>query len=455
MPAALAIGFLTAMPSPAAAFLFEMRPRAPLAQDYRRPYLPPRRLERPARPRAAVRKRGSERDKVAEKAKDSLKSTQGPFHVVVSIDDQRLTLYARGVAVAHSPVSTGVPGHPTPTGVFSVIQKRRIHHSNIYSGAPMPYMQRITWSGIALHAGVVPGRPASHGCIRLPSAFAARLWDVTKIGARVIVARKQPALTEFTHPRLFAWKPAPLDVLEPADLAAQVEKSVNEAVFAATAEMLGERQSEDVEASAARAASEPMRRLRTAEAELIMTDGVDREPPSLRIAALAPSEMKPSQPTLRRGPVSIFISRKERKLYVRKGHAPVFEAPVAIFDPDRPIGTHVFTAMDFQSGGAAMSWTVMSVPSSSRMSMAEVPLRGSLKPRSVGGRSQPRPAAGTDSLPVSLSPTPSEALERVNIPKDAADRISEMMSPGASLIISDNGIGGETGQDTDFIVLTR
>ena len=96
----------------------------------------------------------------------------GQLHIMISIKSQRVAVYSDGVLAAKSNVSTGVPEHPTPTGVFSVIQKNRHHRSNIYSGAPMPFMQRITWSGIAMHQGALPGRPASHGCIRLTQDFA-------------------------------------------------------------------------------------------------------------------------------------------------------------------------------------------------------------------------------------------------------------------------------------------
>jgi len=92
---------------------------------------------------------------------------KGPLQIIISIADQRASLFDNGTLIARSSVSTGMEGHPTPLGVFSVISKQRWHRSNIYRAAPMPYMQRITWSGIALHAGVVPGHPASHGCIRL------------------------------------------------------------------------------------------------------------------------------------------------------------------------------------------------------------------------------------------------------------------------------------------------
>ncbi len=97
----------------------------------------------------------------------------GQLHIMISIKSQRVAVYSDGILAAKSNVSTGVPDHPTPTGVFSVIQKNRHHRSNIYSDAPMPFMQRITWSGIALHQGNLPGRPASHGCIRLSQDFRA------------------------------------------------------------------------------------------------------------------------------------------------------------------------------------------------------------------------------------------------------------------------------------------
>src|SRR6266700_2249399 len=129
---------------------------------------------------------------------------QGPLIIAVSIGQQRVKVYdARGV-FAEAPVSTGMPGHSTPMGVFSVIQKHKLHHSNIYSGAPMPYMQRITWSGVAMHAGVLPGYPASHGCIRMPTAFAVKMWGWTKMGARVVVTPGETTPASFTHPLLIA-----------------------------------------------------------------------------------------------------------------------------------------------------------------------------------------------------------------------------------------------------------
>ena len=110
------------------------------------------------------------------------KISTGPLQIVISLDRQRLSLFSDGILIAQSPVSTGVRRHPTPTGIFSVIQKQLFHRSNLYSDAPMPYMQRITWSGVAIHEGVLPGHPASHGCIRLPRDFAIRLYSLTRLG---------------------------------------------------------------------------------------------------------------------------------------------------------------------------------------------------------------------------------------------------------------------------------
>ena len=128
---------------------------------------------------------------------------QGPFQAIVAIASQQVSLYGQDGFIARAPISTGTPAHPTPTGIFTVIAKARWHASNIYSGAPMPYMERITWSGIALHAGPRPGYPASHGCIRLPEDFAVRLFQMTKIGTRVIVTRDAVAPIEITHQKLF------------------------------------------------------------------------------------------------------------------------------------------------------------------------------------------------------------------------------------------------------------
>ncbi len=118
---------------------------------------------------------------------------QGDVEIVVSIPLQRAYVYRGGTLIGLTTVSTGRPGHATPTGRFDILQKRKEHYSNRYNNAPMPFMQRLTWDGIALHAGEIPGRPASHGCIRLPLDFARELFAVTRIGAAVHVVAEAPA----------------------------------------------------------------------------------------------------------------------------------------------------------------------------------------------------------------------------------------------------------------------
>ena len=151
--------------------------------------------------------------KTAAAIKETNAKPHGPLIITVSIEQQKLRIYDANGLFAESPVSTGMKGHSTPMGVFSVIQKHKMHRSNIYSGAPMPYMQRITWSGVALHAGVLPGYPASHGCIRMPPAFAVKMWNWTRMGARVIITPGQITPASFSHPLLVAQKVAPQPLL--------------------------------------------------------------------------------------------------------------------------------------------------------------------------------------------------------------------------------------------------
>jgi hypothetical protein len=124
----------------------------------------------------------------------------GPVAVVVSIPEQRVHVYRNGIRIAVSTCSTGKPGHETPTGVFVVLQKDKHHKSSTYNNAPMPNMNRLTWSGIALHAGKLPGYPASHGCVRLPMEFSERLFGITHLGTPVIISGAHADPTELVHP---------------------------------------------------------------------------------------------------------------------------------------------------------------------------------------------------------------------------------------------------------------
>jgi hypothetical protein len=453
----------------------------------------------------------------------------GPMQIVVSVGSQRVTLFSDGVRVAQGPVSTGMSGHATPFGVFSILEKDRYHHSNIYSGAPMPFMQRITWSGVALHEGVLPGYPASHGCIRMSHDFAQKLWPITKLGIRVVVARHDVAPVEFQHPKLFVpkQKPAepPIAMNAPADGAvikmaqATTPGTASDAVqpVPEVAQPAAQALEESKASVTAETASAPVEALKPVEdakateapAESVTADETPKAtgtvetahsaeapapiaPAELRksveapaaepakpvekpaevtpAAAPAPAEAAPGndlvkpapvvdpvrrppararaadQPAKRTGQVAVFISRKEKKIFVRQGNVPLFDMPIAIDEPDRPLGTHVFTAMTVTDNGAGMRWNLMTIPTDPT---AAEPQRESRR----RSRHAPPPAPVVVSgRPVS---TAAEALDRVQMPKEAVERISEVLTPGSSLIISDSGISSETGRATEFVVLTR
>jgi lipoprotein-anchoring transpeptidase ErfK/SrfK len=320
---------------------------------------------------------------------------QGPLHIIVSTATQRVTVYANGTLVGRAPVSTGMRDHPTPMGIFTVISKSRWHVSNIYSGAPMPYMQRITWSGIALHAGKLPGYPASHGCIRLPEHFATRLWGLSKIGARVIIARDEVAPVAIAHLRLPVPKKPENKPADALVAAAQAAGKIELVASVETANKVG--------------------------------DGINEIG---AIKPVSPDNIVQVIPRpQRQGPVQVFISRKQGKVFMRQDFKPIFEAPVTIAEPDRPIGTHVFTAMQMQDGGAAMQWTAVTIPSGYARA------RGSAEMAAV--------------------PTAAAALDRIEMPQEAIDRIAGLLAVGSALIVSDNAVSDETGLETDFIVLTK
>lgn len=128
----------------------------------------------------------------------------GPVVLVVSLDEQRAYVYRNGIAIGLSTISSGKPGKDTPTGVFTILQKNKDHRSNLYNNAPMPYMQRLTWDGIALHGGKLPGYPASHGCVRLPHAFAEKLFGITRNGDTVVVSDARAAPTTLVYPAVLA-----------------------------------------------------------------------------------------------------------------------------------------------------------------------------------------------------------------------------------------------------------
>jgi lipoprotein-anchoring transpeptidase ErfK/SrfK len=193
--------------------------------DYYEPYPPPRFA--PPRVRKSIKKHVPKNEEVVK----DIRKPHGPLIIAISIEKQVLKIYDANGIFAETPISTGMRGHSTPMGVFSVIQKHKYHRSNIYSGAPMPYMQRITWSGVAMHAGLLPGYPASHGCIRMPMNFAVKMWGWTRMGARVVITPGELAPQSFSHPLLATQKAPPaVAAMEPQKNFAVTAKSDKAAI---------------------------------------------------------------------------------------------------------------------------------------------------------------------------------------------------------------------------------
>ena len=390
---------------------------------------------------------------------------KGPLQIFISINQQKLHLYSDGVHIADSSVATGVVSLPTPLGVFSVIQKQVFHRSNIYSNAPMPYMQRITWSGVALHEGENIGHRASHGCIRMPREFAARLYGLTKIGARVIIANGELKPSEFADPHLFVHKDRPADQTAAAPAAAPAVQTAQttdgnkkddaaptDAAMTVQPTALGLRVGSDPVVADAAAGDPPKpvaperNVVPAAPAAVVPVNAA----PDVSIPAppAKPADLAKAAPA-KKTPIAIFVSRKEKKIYVRQDFEPLFDAAITIEHPDEPLGTHVFTAMNYLDDHATFRWTVVSLPGDPPKRKAENEDRSERHARR-------RHRDDDDEKSIAEPPqTPVQALARINIPQAAIDSISESMVPGSSIVVSDHGLGDETGEGTDFIVVTR
>jgi lipoprotein-anchoring transpeptidase ErfK/SrfK len=403
-----------------------------------------------------------------------------PIMAIVSIKSQKVTIYDSDGWVLRAPVSSGQKGRETPAGVFSVIQKEAEHHSNLYDDASMPHMQRITWSGIALHGGPLPGYAASHGCVRMPYGFAERLFDETRLGMRVIVAPGDAAPVEIAHPALFSPNPdagvhaeaLAAEAAEAARLGDQAKitsvaaareaaraavpvrrledlKARSEAQLAAAEAALGAARSdkakaraEDAKAKAAAKVADLQARWDAAKAELQAK--LDALAPAREAAAASESTRAAATKAAREAaselkPVSVFISRKTQRLYVRRGFEPILESPVTILDADRPIGTHVFTAV--ARSATRLRWSVVTLDNG--------------HPRAViDAHAPPQADGGRDLEPVpAYASAAKNALDRIVIPQEVLDRIASTASPRVSLIISDEALSAETGKGTEFVAV--
>ena len=370
---------------------------------------------------------------------------KGPQQIFISINQQKLHFYSNGVQVADTSIATGVAAHPTPFGVFSIIQKQVFHRSNIYSNAPMPYMQRITWSGVAMHEGRDIGHPASHGCIRMPHDFAVRLYHLTKLNTRVIIARAELRPVEFSDPHLFVHKEKPPEIAAPAanEIEPVVAKPAELAVHANT--LTPPVQSDAVTPPAAAPATNPDSKAENA-------PGADARPAG---ASAPPAPPTPTDlakiAAAKKIPISIFVSRKRQRLYIRQQFEPLFDVPVTIAEPESPLGTHVFTALEFIGPEhATLRWNVVSLPGEPPKRVRYVEER-----RDRHGRVRRREIEEERTSDTPAPQSPAQVLARIELPPEVSEAIAQMIGPGSSLIISDQGLGDETGEGTDFDVVTR
>lgn len=485
---------------------------------------------------AAKQQKPDEKPKTDQKQKTAEATTpSAPMFFVVSLGRQHVSVYSNDGLLARAPISSGMQGHPTPTGIFNILGKERLHHSNIYSGAPMPFMQRITWSGIALHEGVLPGYPASHGCIRMPHEFAQRMFGLTQGNERVIITRHDIAPVPFSHAKLPvpallpAPEPhvmsasanilqnavatsgteatkvavmadpetgdAPRRLVNPVDyakamkafaakkmeeataeashahIAVQVRakemmvanvtlKKAQIALFNATTALdAAERQLQKAlsaaqinAANTVKAAAEARVRDATAKVESAKLDNAAKEE-AWSAAVKNYKDYDNIQKTSaermkiwnrRTAPVSVFISRKTSRLYVRQNFLKVFDVPVTIRDPGKPLGTHLYMAMPPVKSAAEdaskLRWLVLTLSDAAEDTDRR-------RRRHQDDDDAPRKPASTASA--------ADALDRIDIAPEVAAKISEMLWAGGSLIVSDNGISHETDDYSDFIILTQ
>src|SRR3954464_11722596 len=392
-----------------------------------------------------------------------------PILAIVSIKSQQVTFYDADGWILRAPVSTGTKGRETPAGVFAVVDKEKDHRSNMYDDAWMPHMQRITWNGIALHGGPLPGYAASHGCVRMPFGFAEKLFDKPRIGMRVIISPNDAAPVEFSHPALLmpnaqaiAAAPANAEKLarEAAEAAKAAETTKKAAATAAreTASLASSlrklellKKSADAELASAdkalAAAKTDEAKARAEERKLKVAakateaaarlDAATSDAKSKLDAAAAAKDAAKAAETRKAAsakaasdaklavePVSIYISRATQKLYVRRNtHKPapdgggeVFDAtievPVVIRNPEKRIGTHVFTAMARNDAG--LRWSAVTIDDADDAK---------------------------------------NALDRITIPQEVLDRIAPTALPRSSIVISDEPLSAETNYRTEFVAV--
>ncbi len=419
---------------------------------------------------------------------------------VVSLRSQSITVWDQSGPVLRSRVSTGQSGHATPTGLFSVIQKNRYHESNIYSGAPMPWMHRITWSGIALHAGVVPNYPASHGCIRLPYDAAPKLWAMSRIGMRVVVAPDDIAMQTVLHEalpqpklvtvgeleelsqglhgiarevgRLVPAAATPERLFNPIEVAQRLKKEASAAV---EVRRRAAREALLVSTQASAEANAAAEELRAARAELAAAEAASRalavQTAATTEEARTPDEIAAVEAAQRRlrdagdryraavaadaekNPPAFAAARAAREAEIAAEAAP---------DQAREVARRLEPVSILVSGKEGLVFVRQGFES---VLDAKIEIDDPLEPLGTHVFTAMAPAADGARLDWSALTMPSAygdsggdaiaALQRITFPANVRDEIARRVWTGASLIITDHGISNETGRGTDFVILTK
>lgn len=362
---------------------------------------------------------------------------QTPLQMLVSLKEQKIKVYRGTELVETSIISSGKRGHSTPTGVFSILEKRRRHYSNLYNSAPMPFMQRLTWSGVAMHQGRVPNYPASHGCIRLPRAFAKELFSMTERGLHVVVTK------DAAKPELIRHAALPQPLPEGTSVA-----SLSSDTIAADVALRGTVDTSNLESELATRQTknpqfdQPLRMIVTLrqppnEKKTLQTllnkmgfnagpaDGIVGRKTKAAIRLFQEGADLPVTGNLTDGLVKEVYAAAgyeeeghNATLRIRRNFRDIYQAPVSLKDEDKKIGTFVYTALGFEEGDAHVDWMVV-------------------------------PAEGEQ------YGTPTEILDRLEIPDKVRREVGKILTPGSSLIITDRSFARNTGLGTDFVVVTR
>ncbi|MDH6266769.1 peptidoglycan hydrolase-like protein with peptidoglycan-binding domain [Rhizobium sp. SG_E_25_P2] len=380
-----------------------------------------------------------------------------PLQIFVSKDTQSLAVYDGAAVVATSNVSTGKPGHTTPSGVFSVLEKRKTHFSNLYDDAPMPFMQRLTWSGVALHeSGHVPRYPASHGCVRMPGDFAKMLFGMTKRGYHVVITNREIAPQPMPEIGLFKprYPAQPGDLLSDAAMRPSMP-TTDGSIEIATAETLPK-----LGAGAVAELPKPQPALKLLitrvterhalrEVQAMLNQlGYDAGDETGTLTTKTAKAIKAYQTLHGQKPTgqanaafkaSLYkvLNRKAPTgwLYARQNFKPVFDGPVDIAEPDLALGTHFYHAVGVHPAQRSADWYGVTLDN-------QIPAKQAVR---LGIVRQPD-AQAADAAQA--------AFERIAIPTDLRNKIEVMMGSGSSLTITDAQDNLNTGDGTDFITTT-